>query len=272
VTLLVTRHLTAYDLHTFHHRGENYPDALLLDELLTRLVRLNRFDTPRRRAALRQGWLLRREYENHPVPAAPTSPGERTRVYPGDRVPEGRTRRLFTTPLHEPAEALIAGIYDLGDDYEELGAAVYLDRPYGDGKRPVEPDGTPIVASLAYSRAIADRRWRLLTNTQPPDLALPGLPLREVAPAKRAASVSLTDAGRVSRDFVYRRTLPGGLRRLGLTGALLARSAGGLTLYDAGWREIRTWRVDYSGGYVWRGGVEWPATTPLPPGVGVGYE
>jgi hypothetical protein len=75
-------------------------------------------------------------------------------------VAEGRTRRLFTTPLGEPAEALIASIYDLGDDYEELGAAVYLDRPYGDGKRPVEPDGTPIVASLAYSRAIAARRWR----------------------------------------------------------------------------------------------------------------
>src|SRR5205807_1507834 len=25
------RHLTAYDLITFHHRGANYPDALLLD-------------------------------------------------------------------------------------------------------------------------------------------------------------------------------------------------------------------------------------------------
>src|SRR5207248_2080236 len=28
------RHLTAYDLVTFHHRGANYPDALLLDAVL----------------------------------------------------------------------------------------------------------------------------------------------------------------------------------------------------------------------------------------------
>src|SRR5262249_9788265 len=28
------RHLTAYDLVTFHHRGANYPDALLLDGVL----------------------------------------------------------------------------------------------------------------------------------------------------------------------------------------------------------------------------------------------
>ena len=32
---LVCRHLTAYDLVTFHHRGANYPDALLLDAVLT---------------------------------------------------------------------------------------------------------------------------------------------------------------------------------------------------------------------------------------------
>ncbi|MGL4553944.1 MAG: hypothetical protein ACRC33_22520, partial [Gemmataceae bacterium] len=129
VTLLVTRHLTAYDLHTFHHRGENYPDALLLEELLTRLVRLGRFDTPRRRAALRQGWLLRREYEGHAVPASPTSPGERARVTPAGRVGEERTRRLFETPLEVPAEALRASVEDLRGGAEELGAAVYLDRP-----------------------------------------------------------------------------------------------------------------------------------------------
>ena len=37
------RHLTAYDLVTFHHRGANYPDALLLDDLLRRyLLRIER--------------------------------------------------------------------------------------------------------------------------------------------------------------------------------------------------------------------------------------
>src|SRR5207244_12098624 len=30
----ICRHLTAYDLITFHHRGANYPDALLLDSAL----------------------------------------------------------------------------------------------------------------------------------------------------------------------------------------------------------------------------------------------
>src|SRR5260370_38644789 len=34
------RHLTAYDLVTFHHRGANYPDALLLDLVLKEYMRL----------------------------------------------------------------------------------------------------------------------------------------------------------------------------------------------------------------------------------------
>src|SRR5262249_25333828 len=64
------RHLTAYDLVTFHHRGANYPDALLLDlalkDYLSRLeARPDLFGgdagRPRRRA-LRQAWLLRRHY------------------------------------------------------------------------------------------------------------------------------------------------------------------------------------------------------------------
>src|SRR5262249_43460083 len=33
------RHLSAYDLVTFHHRGANYPDALLLDEVLKDFLR-----------------------------------------------------------------------------------------------------------------------------------------------------------------------------------------------------------------------------------------
>src|SRR5262249_18788077 len=34
----LSRHLTAYDLVTFHHRGANYPDALLLDAALKALL------------------------------------------------------------------------------------------------------------------------------------------------------------------------------------------------------------------------------------------
>ncbi len=92
------RHLTAYDLVTFHHRGANYPDALLLDAVLKDyLARIeqqpNLFngttdDARRRRRALRQGYLLHRRYENHPVPDQPTSPGENMRVLP---IPAYRT-------------------------------------------------------------------------------------------------------------------------------------------------------------------------------------
>ena len=95
----LARHLTAYDLVTFHHRGANYPDALLLDAVLADyLARLER--TPElfsgepgrlRRRALRQAWVVRRRYEGHPVPDIPTSPGEHVRVFPEGypRVPEG---------------------------------------------------------------------------------------------------------------------------------------------------------------------------------------
>ena len=37
------RHLTAYDLVVFHHRGANYPDALVLDAVLKAyLIRIER--------------------------------------------------------------------------------------------------------------------------------------------------------------------------------------------------------------------------------------
>src|SRR5262249_35041333 len=107
------RHLTAYDLVTFHHFGANYPDALLLDAVLKWYLELieqhpTLFTSPRsaeavekpprlRRRALRQGWLLRRTYEGHPVPDAPTSPGENARAWPPphERVPEEQ----ITNPL-----------------------------------------------------------------------------------------------------------------------------------------------------------------------------
>ena len=117
----IGRHLTAYDLVVFHHRGANYPDALVLDAALKAyLVCIERrpdlfLDDARdeekarnikrlRRRALRQGWLIRRRYEEWPVPDMPTSPGENNRVLPSShpRVPEEqilqpstRTRRLF---------------------------------------------------------------------------------------------------------------------------------------------------------------------------------
>ena len=82
------RHLTAYDLVTFHHRGANYPDALLLDASLQHfLPGAALFDGTNiksrvRRRALRQACLVRRHYEGHLVPDLPTSPGENARVMP----------------------------------------------------------------------------------------------------------------------------------------------------------------------------------------------
>ena len=85
------RHLTAFDLVTFHHRGANYPDALLLDDALKRCLRHpGLLSTRLQRPRLRQAWLLRRHYEGHLVPDAPTSEGENVRVLPAafPRVPE----------------------------------------------------------------------------------------------------------------------------------------------------------------------------------------
>jgi hypothetical protein len=119
----LSRHLTAYDLVTFHHRGANFPDALLMDEVVKRHLNHASFpeyflgDDPRariRRRALRQGCLTRRHYECLPVPDLPTSPGENARVLPAShpRVPDEqitqthrRLRRLFQG---EPLSELIA--------------------------------------------------------------------------------------------------------------------------------------------------------------------
>jgi hypothetical protein len=151
----LARHLTAYDLVVFHHRGANYPDALLLDAVLRAYLALaerhtecftaSAQDTEAdakckriRRRALRMGVLLRWQYEGHPVPDAPTSPGENSRVLPAPfgRVPEEqildpkrRDRQLFASeplPLTEFGQALLRqSIADLVHDAElrELGTA-----------------------------------------------------------------------------------------------------------------------------------------------------
>jgi hypothetical protein len=183
----VCRHLTAYDLVTFHHRGANYPDALLLDELLTHYLReidarperfLGADNRSRlRRRALRQGCLLRRHYEGHLVPDLPTSPGENARVLAAShpRVPEEqltqprrRRRQLFAD---EPLPALLSpqarqgldrGLRDLTllDERVEMGLGVFIDRPLGYAKAVAEPDLTPLLAHEAFSPSLARRRWQ----------------------------------------------------------------------------------------------------------------
>jgi hypothetical protein len=301
---LVCRHLTAYDLVTFHHRGSNYPDALLLDAVLgDYLARLERSPSlftgeegRPRRGALRQAYLLRRRYEEHPVPDVPTSPGEHARVFPDGypRVPEEqilqparRSRRLYAgDPLPArlgPAarEALAHSFADLGhvEELEELGAAVFLDRPFGGGKGPVEPDGTPLLASLAYSPSIAAGRLRQLGRDLgvPPArverLDLPGLPLDAVGPPVRQGTVSLADAARAAADFLFRHTLPGSVRALlGLFdfGPLAGRFAGrvlvarsprgpGLVVYDEEYHPRLEFEPRLEASYASRRGLEYPA-------------
>jgi hypothetical protein len=184
------RHLTAYDLTTFHYRGANYPDALLLDAVLKRYVQLieehaalfHGGETPAemlgrrvRRRALRQSCLMRHFYEGHAVPDQPTSPGENARVLPAPhvRVPEEqllnvsrRRQRLFEgRPLSallssEPRRVLHASLLDLEEprEWRELGTGVFIDRPLGWGKAVGEPDLTPLLAHEAYSPSIARRR------------------------------------------------------------------------------------------------------------------
>jgi hypothetical protein len=234
------RHLTAYDLVQFHHAGANYPDALLLDAVLGEyLRRIDAYpalfvdpsrDGRLRRRALRQAWLIRQRYRGHLVPDAPTSPGENSRVLPPPhaRVPEEqflhphrRSKRLFTEdapggPLSESAAAVLRqSVADLDhpDELRELGAALYLDRPLGMFKAPGEPDQTPLLSYVAFSRAIALQRLRLLPadegarhRTALESLAVAGLPVAEVAGGGRPGAVSLADARKVADDFVFLRT------------------------------------------------------------------
>jgi hypothetical protein len=190
------RHLAAYDLVTFHHRGANYPDALLLDALLKTYLGLGRghpelfldvaSDGPvqrkrkrLRRRGLRQGWLLRRRYEGHLVPQTPTSQGENRRVLPEGQVrvpeeqvlnPARRDKRLFAddslTPHLEGQgwDLLRQSLADLRDPEElcELGTALFLDRPLGAGKQPIAPDATLLLSYVAFSRSLVEQRLQFL--------------------------------------------------------------------------------------------------------------
>ncbi|GEM_PF-773515 len=187
----LSRHLTAYDLVTFHHRGANYPDALLLDAALKRLLQLaeqepalflgDGEDRVSLRRALRHGVVLRHTYEGRAVPDAPTSPGENTRVLPAPYVhvseaqllnPLRRERKLFADePLAGLWTVVTKKIFeqsldDLAQERElvELGMAIFIDRPLGLGKSRLEPDQTPLLAHQTHSVAILLRRLHELAK------------------------------------------------------------------------------------------------------------
>jgi len=328
----LSRHLTAYDLVTFHHGGANYPDALLLDAVLQVYLNLAErypelFRASRalseaeerqqrlRRRALRQGWTLRRRYEDHPVPDAPTSPGENARVLPPPHVrvpdeqltqPARRTRRLYAgdpLPSHLGEQARCVQRQSIDDlrhplELQELGMAVFIERPLGVFKAVGEPDHTLLLAHEAFSKAIAEQRldWlaRDMETRIPAEemdnfrqqlhaLHVPGLPARELAPMARPV-VSLSDARRVAEDFVILRTLPGGLAEfrqqfdltpLATQGGedllhpgqqwLLVRvttepatPTGTLTVYDAALRKRLELEVNGEEGYATWAGREYP--------------
>jgi hypothetical protein len=255
----IVRHLSAYDLITFHHRGANYPDALVLDAVLKRYLQLietrpalflnalsdtdaDRRSRRIRRRALHQGILLRKFYEGHPVPDAPTSPGENARVLPPPhvRVPEEqitqvhRRRKLLydDDPLDQyisPAAGTVldASIDDLREPAElaELGMAIFIDRPMGAAKAPGEPDQTLLFSHEAFSRALALRRLDSLARAAPAserfpweeyrrsllDLPANGIPAANYRNAQHGV-VSLADVFRAGEDFVLLRTTPGTVR------------------------------------------------------------
>ena len=247
----LARHLTAYDLVTFHHRGANYPDALLLDAALKQYMRLiesqpalfaaTGLPARLRRRALRQAWRQRRHYEEHPVPDAPTSPGENRRILPPPhvRVPDEqieilgtRSKRLYhADPLAGYAGPAVQRILeDCGRDLQcaeelrELGMAVFIERPCGIGKAPGEPDLSPLVAHEAFSRSLAERALGELAREpllalSPDDVAKCRALLSQPWPVGGIAAstlptrpprlVSLADATKAAADFVILQTLPG---------------------------------------------------------------
>src|SRR5262249_13196604 len=192
--------LTAYDLITFHHRGANYPDALLLHAVLQENIRLidahpelfcNATDTDgrrqwqrrRRRRGLRQGWVMWHLSQGLPIPDMPTSPGENVRILPPPfiRVPDEqiltpskRTKRLFAgqclpLPTDQNEKIFQECIADLrhSEELQELGMALFLDRPLGVFKAPGEPDHTVLLSHEAFSRSIAERRLQFLAEHIP---------------------------------------------------------------------------------------------------------
>jgi hypothetical protein len=236
------RHLTAYDLITFHHRGANYPDMLLLDEILEAFLRLAT-DSPhlfaadsrglKRRAALRQAVYLRCRYEGLPVPHTPTSPGENARVLPeafaaaDEEItnPAARTSHLFSG---RPLEALLnktirnllaTSFADLQfrEQVQELGMAIYLARPLGVLKPAGEPDRTPLFSYLAFSQMLVDERWRFLRDVlaprlriswplearDPTKLSLEGVSLSEISSQRRPTGVALADAAAIDSNFIF---------------------------------------------------------------------
>jgi hypothetical protein len=155
---------------------------------------------------------------------------------PHVRVPEtqihdlhARTKRLFegdTLNQHIgrwATEVLRQSLQDLHhpEEMSELGMAIFLDRPLGGGKAPLEHDGTRLLSYVAFSRSIAEDRLNYLRDTAGmietdadgrklvailSGLNVQGVPVEDIATFARPALVSLTDALKAAQDFVLLHT------------------------------------------------------------------
>jgi hypothetical protein len=266
----------------------------------------------RNRRGLRQGWLLRRFYEGHLVPDAPTSPGENARVLPAPHapvpdeqifMPHRRRRRLFDgdpLPRHlgkNGLRVLQKSIEDLCHPAElgELGKALFLDRPLGIAKDPLEPDRTLLLSYETFSRSLAEKRLNQIArdpllgpnaSVEVLRIALrqlqcEGVPVPRVTVRPRPV-VSLQDAFKVAEDFVilrstrttvrdflgqYDLTPLSGWMNLDLLGSdthaiiLGETNEQGepvLLIYDSRIRRRVEMRILVEQGYVTRGGAEYP--------------
>jgi len=293
------RHLNAYDLITFHHRGANYPDALLIGEVFRELLAAAEqhgelMAARRIQRGLRAGWLLHTLYAGLRVPELPTSPGENQRVLPFPRVPDeqivnpkARPHTLFNQPLdlsRAATRVLDAALAELPDDIAELGTALILDRPLGFAKSPGEPDRTPMFSHVCRSRLLAGRVLGLLRIKaeagwkrhlgQSVDYALAawqpeGVPLPHLDRPARPGVVSLQDAFQVADDFVIERTT-----FISVIDFLAAAELGfddchalhavvptptGLAVFNAGYERWLEWAVTTPIRFRERRGVEIPA-------------
>jgi hypothetical protein len=299
--LHIDRHLVAYDLIKFHQRGANYPDALLLDELWADLLPLVRaqpelLTQSTCRRAIRHALFLRIEYAGHPVPDYPTSVGENARVMPEPfaavadeqiHAVQRRKRRLFTDPLPDD-ELLWKTFNDLDGSSElvELGTALFLDRPFGGGKQPGEPDRTPLISHRLFSPSVAERRLNALRRqahavggnerierwiNELRLLRVDGVALSHGGSPPRPGVVSLHDASMTADDWIALRTTRSSLRELQRAfdwatqnirperdWRLLLPAGQDHVALDEQFNEIARIAPDYAAGYVCRGGVETP--------------
>lgn len=237
------RHLNAYDLVTFHHRGVNYPDALLIEEVLAEVLRIaderpELFADVLVRRGLRLGWLLRMMYAGQPAPELPTSPGDNQRVLPAPfvRVPDEQLLRVQQRPRKLFAQALIMSantkmlvqqcISELANPAElrELGTALILDRPLGIAKAKFEPDRTPMLAHIVHSRKLAERSYQLAMAQAQHDMAtlptvdfsqvpIDGVPLPKLQHPAKPGVVSIQDAFQSADDFHLVSTTRGSIQR-----------------------------------------------------------